>query len=346
MHFVSGSKILVFGGFNHGLPQKNIYRFDIGRNTWQLLRPKGHGESPGATASALQVPLAGFCSAIHGTKMIVIGGNGSGSGPQAGGILQIDQVFDEGVDPMLSSFVFEKKKVGLMTDVVFHVHHADGDVSTIQGHRCILGPRSPYLDALFQQQQQQSDISSAKGGEALSRNAEGSLGNSTQVTSRPLPSSGPSSTNNSSNNNQAPLASPSAAATATTATTATETTTIDEIDIEALQRQLDAQLSVSEEDSSEAAAEEGEGEEGERGGKAAASKIQHIHIGDYSHQVLNAFIEFLYTGKLELKGRENLESLCKLAQEWGTHSDVIKRICLMDSVNLSLSAAIQVCQAN
>lgn len=252
-------KLMAFGGFSQNSAQKNIFQFDPNKKNWQLLKAKGHGESPGATASALQKPIAGAATALYGNKVFFVGGHVSESGTC--GVLQMNEVFDEGVDSLLTSFLSTKLESGFMADVIFHV---DGEDETVSAHKCILGPRSAHLASLF----------SSSSSNIFEEEKEAAVG-------------------------------------------------IDENDIEAIQKKLEEQLAVSEQ------LQDGN------------PKQQHIFISECNRTVLAAYIKFLYTGVLQIQGRDNVESLCNLAEKWG-HGDTIKKICSLGaaggSINLNLAA--------
>ena len=264
----------MFGGISKTVVQKAIYKYDISNNSWELFKPKGHGESPDATSSNLHLPVAGLNGIVYGTKIINIGGQFGSEGICAG-IIQMDQLFDTGVDPLLSSYLKSKKDSGLMADVIFQTKDSKGNLRSIKGHKCIIAQRCKYLSKLFDEFEQHF------------LNLNNNNSNSTSTIQQPEE---------------------------------------DLDDIEALQRKLDAELAIS---------------EGNDSIVPNQLPIQEIEINDYSFEVLDAFLDFIYTGKFKLNGSENVKSLVKLATTWDTYSETISKICSVESVYLNLSVQIQ-----
>eukprot|EP01027_Heterolobosea_sp_BB2_P009819 GEZU01014446.1.p1 GENE.GEZU01014446.1~~GEZU01014446.1.p1 ORF type:complete len:960 (-),score=385.73 GEZU01014446.1:109-2988(-) len=281
---VNNKHLIISGGLHDGVAQNAMYRFDIGRRTWSSIKVKGHGESAGSTPIALQQPIYGHQSMMVAAKVYHIGGLGASSAIK-NTIIQIDQLSDEGVDPMLSDYLAKKREAGFLCDVILKARDAEGEIRDIHAHKCILGARCEYFASLFAEQQQLEQEQQQQ-----------------QQKEQPIEDVGGAEDG--------------------------------EFDIDAIQRQLDARLALV------------DGEE---------TPAQEIFISDCNAEVLEAFVHFLYTGKLILSSSNNEEDdnggtqsntkqLVEIAKKWSNthHADVIETICSSSkSVFLNIAAEIQ-----
>lgn len=75
MFVLSNKTLCIYGGVIGSTVSNILFRFDIGRNQWYVVKVMGHGKSETSSAKELQLPLKGHSSFVISDQLFIIGGN-------------------------------------------------------------------------------------------------------------------------------------------------------------------------------------------------------------------------------------------------------------------------------